>query len=86
MTAMQAAANKISIHAPHARSDLSIKRPLVVVVLFQSTLLMRGATSAQKAGINLLKISTHAPLAWRYINICTITLFLRFFNQGSSCV
>ena len=35
----------ISIHAPHARSDYNLgERPLIRTI-FQSTLLMRGATS-----------------------------------------
>ena len=35
---------RISIHAPHARSDLIIKLRRLFPELFQSTLLMRGAT------------------------------------------
>ena len=35
---------QISIHAPHARSDKSPVKLVAVTVLFQSTLLMRGAT------------------------------------------
>ena len=35
----------ISIHAPHARSDLRLLHPVRPHVTFQSTLLMRGATS-----------------------------------------
>ena len=34
----------ISIHAPHARSDLRLLHPVRPHVTFQSTLLMRGAT------------------------------------------
>ena len=34
----------ISIHAPHARSDVRVAEGIVDVVVFQSTLLMRGAT------------------------------------------
>ena len=36
---------RISIHAPHARSDLTLKAK-ELIVKFQSTLLMRGATFA----------------------------------------
>ena len=36
----------ISIHAPHARSDLRKRLRGISIVEFQSTLLMRGATSA----------------------------------------
>ena len=35
---------QISIHAPHARSDVISAVALIMVYLFQSTLLMRGAT------------------------------------------
>ena len=34
----------ISIHAPHARSDIKMGRKGIGIELFQSTLLMRGAT------------------------------------------
>ena len=37
-------ATEISIHAPHARSDLSGKGRQISEPVFQSTLLMRGAT------------------------------------------
>ena len=39
---------RISIHAPHARSD-AIRRTHGATILFQSTLLMRGATAFQLA-------------------------------------
>ena len=35
----------ISIHAPHARSDVDLHPPRLLLRTFQSTLLMRGATS-----------------------------------------
>ena len=38
-------AQRISIHAPHARSDDRLARQSCNIGLFQSTLLMRGATS-----------------------------------------
>ena len=42
---------QISIHAPHARSDDGLNLVKIGDVAFQSTLLMRGATtSAQKVG------------------------------------
>ena len=34
----------ISIHAPHARSDGDLNEPVWLAYIFQSTLLMRGAT------------------------------------------
>ena len=36
---------KISIHAPHARSDGGSLAPASIIFIFQSTLLMRGATA-----------------------------------------
>ena len=39
----------ISIHAPHARSDPLVLASIFAAARFQSTLLMRGATQAQKA-------------------------------------
>ena len=53
----------ISIHAPHARSDVSMTLHDATHSQFQSTLLMRGATSevsVQKSGFD---ISIHAPHA-----------------------
>ena len=53
----------ISIHAPHARSDISSRRMHQRRRQFQSTLLMRGATR-HTAFVNLFKvISIHAPHA-----------------------
>ena len=40
-----AATSAISIHAPHARSDDSLEEAAAVMLEFQSTLLMRGATA-----------------------------------------
>ena len=54
----------ISIHAPHARSDRKVFSSTASASLFQSTLLMRGATlscQAQRADLN--EISIHAPHA-----------------------
>ena len=57
------AAELISIHAPHARSDTrSMRRPFDAST-FQSTLLMRGATLLQVDGGTKDKISIHAPHA-----------------------
>ena len=53
----------ISIHAPHARSDLVIKRCASYALVFQSTLLMRGATFLMRAKTILSIISIHAPHA-----------------------
>ena len=42
---------KISIHAPHARSDTRDALIVPVVITFQSTLLMRGATVYRKIAV-----------------------------------
>ena len=56
-------ASRISIHAPHARSDAKTSVKKYIAMRFQSTLLMRGATAVydwcQRAGL----ISIHAPHA-----------------------
>ena len=54
----------ISIHAPHARSDGKHEMKLVLEFEFQSTLLMRGATSRIQADDGSDDyISIHAPHA-----------------------
>ena len=63
MAILETYLNIISIHAPHARSD-----PLVVIYalaleIFQSTLLMRGATWVCGLKLYNVGISIHAPHA-----------------------
>ena len=53
----------ISIHAPHARSDLSIFLNNMLLCQFQSTLLMRGATGQKTVDVAYFDISIHAPHA-----------------------
>ncbi len=53
----------ISIHAPLAGSDLLPRRSWLSVLLFQSTLPLRGATCRIKNTFLCLRISIHAPLA-----------------------
>ncbi len=54
----------ISIHAPHARSDDEVDSGVDECVGFQSTLLMRGATSKKISCIlKIIQISIHAPHA-----------------------
>ena len=89
---MQAAANKeikayISIHAPHARSDVLFRRNSGQPPKkeFQSTLLMRGATRPRQSGRDLRKISIHAPHA-RSDSFRTGHIdFQHNFNPRSSC-
>ena len=54
---------EISIHAPHARSDLIRHRCILFTLIFQSTLLMRGATEMWQSTSESLRISIHAPHA-----------------------
>ena len=54
---------KISIHAPHARSDFHLGISFLSTTRFQSTLLMRGATSGLDCTIDKREISIHAPHA-----------------------
>ena len=54
---------KISIHAPHAGSDAMVSSQLTSVILFQSTLPMRGATTAFFSPASAVCISIHAPHA-----------------------
>ena len=54
---------KISIHAPHARSDKLIVGAPAAFSIFQSTLLMRGATVTTADIEAAIKISIHAPHA-----------------------
>ena len=53
----------ISIHAPHARSDLVPSFVSTCTSLFQSTLLMRGATRNNCGNVTPPGISIHAPHA-----------------------
>ena len=54
----------ISIHAPHARSDLDTSSKALPPTEFQSTLLMRGATSEFRFSPDATRlISIHAPHA-----------------------
>ena len=54
-------AKSISIHAPRERSDLVYINNSIVKFLFQSTLLVRGATTLNSEGVEVLNISIHAP-------------------------
>ena len=60
-----AATKKISIHAPHAGSDIQTRGSLLyTLLLFQSTLPMRGATAGFLNSLPVvIDISIHAPHA-----------------------
>ena len=53
----------MSIHAPHARSDVVSEIIFIARPQFQSTLLMRGATQVLAIDDCLVTISIHAPHA-----------------------
>ena len=53
----------ISIHAPRAGSDQSLRPGVGILLRFQSTLPVRGATLTPAAVQELISISIHAPRA-----------------------
>ena len=76
----------ISIHAPHARSDQLYTQKIRYLAIFQSTLLMRGATvrwSCLRAGKTifqstlLMRGATNSHSSGRIMS--------RYFNPRSSC-
>ena len=75
----------ISIHAPHARSDPLVLHICFDAFLFQSTLLMRGATGRSPT---TLSVRTHfnprSSCEERRASWCVITQY-RNFNPRSSC-
>ena len=76
----------ISIHAPHARSDLSLLLHLCHTSIFQSTLLMRGATLVPVAvPLSVRLISIHAPHARSDENHPATIESSKNFNPRSSC-
>ena len=75
---------RISIHAPHARSDLDDVPPSYPV-LFQSTLLMRGATKCHGLFAERPDISIHAPHARSDNRSRSVVICLSNFNPRSSC-
>ena len=75
----------ISIHAPHARSDIVDARVDIVKSRFQSTLLMRGATNtfamvgAIVMDFNPRSSCEERPVSW------SRSLLILYFNPRSSC-
>ena len=75
---------EISIHAPRERSDVTSIAVCAVALLFQSTLLVRGATRLKQVKIETKNISIHAPRE-RSDNILDTVIFLLLdFNPRSS--
>ena len=80
--AFAVASPNISIHAPHARSDLRLKVLLNINPAFQSTLLMRGATCQGRAACDFeLAISIHAPHARSDNPLLVICCFRDLFQS-----
>ena len=77
--------NPISIHAPHARSDKVKLDEVLCKRLFQSTLLMRGATKELENFHYLVIISIHAPHARSDISTSARCARVSHFNPRSSC-
>ena len=75
----------ISIHAPHARSDFRGLIDKSAPDLFQSTLLMRGATRRSAWESQLVQISIHAPHARSDAVRCAGLENIGHFNPRSSC-
>ena len=63
------------------------KRPLTFArnSKFQSTHPLRGATDAQKAGIKVVVISIHAPLAGCDCATCSFSAQALYFNPRTPC-
>ena len=76
---------KISIHAPHARSDRRNSNARTTQHRFQSTLLMRGATSDSQAVLRQIYISIHAPHARSDARTAKKRSGRMNFNPRSSC-
>ena len=75
----------ISIHAPHARSDAMSSMLSAFSILFQSTLLMRGATPTHGRLHYHRPISIHAPHARSDRRCCRCYTRRLYFNPRSSC-
>ena len=76
---------RISIHAPHARSDVSRFSHFCSFTRFQSTLLMRGATVRQVYVAAPRSISIHAPHARSDTSPPDNCPLCQYFNPRSSC-
>ena len=76
---------EISIHAPHARSDLMRTLEGYFISQFQSTLLMRGATGIRTVTNGNFIISIHAPHARSDEKQSQHLQMAYNFNPRSSC-
>ena len=75
----------ISIHAPLAGSDLPRMLPTGTLMVFQSTLPLRGATNGQWLCTQCHQISIHAPLAGSDPPHCPPNTHKQNFNPRSPC-
>ena len=78
--------SNISIHAPRAGSDLTVLSGFLFLMIFQSTLPVRGATASYRGGWCYLVISIHAPRAGSDVLLLTACRCLSAnFNPRSPC-
>ena len=75
----------VSIHAPHARGDASLRCPLLPYRSFQSTPLMRGATRRGRGGQRPAQVSIHAPHARGDRRCARSAAWGASFNPRPSC-
>ena len=75
----------VSIHAPHARGDFETALNRDLLLEFQSTPLMRGATWSKSKTFDTQQVSIHAPHARGDI-ITPINVAMTIgFNPRPSC-
>ena len=75
----------ISIHAPRAGSDTDVTDKGAVARRFQSTLPVRGATTARHTVAQRFAISIHAPRAGSDANVYRDPIHHNNFNPRSPC-
>ena len=75
----------ISIHAPHARSDQLYTQKIRYLAIFQSTLLMRGATNSHSSGRIMSRyFNPRSSCEERLLHAPSLP-FMHHFNPRSSC-
>ena len=75
----------ISIHTPLAGSDRRSILPVLLMMSFQSTLPLRGATRHLQLGRERRQISIHTPLAGSDTPPCVLSAAVIDFNPHSPC-
>ena len=75
----------ISIHAPHARSDTGRELHAIVTGVFQSTLLMRGATHSSFNAVLIAKFQSTLLMRGATFQASRRSQRIADFNPRSSC-